>query len=242
MPPAAGFVRPYTTSSTEPPWYAGGMQIEIWLDVVCPWCWIGKRRFERALERFEHRDSVTVALRSFELDPDAPRTSDGSVAEYLAGKYGVDLDRARSMNANVTNIAAEEGLVYRLDVAKRGNTFDAHRLIHLAREHDLQNAMAERVMRAYFSEAEQIGDPGALLRLATEVGLPEGVAREVLAGDAYAAAVRDDERTAARLGVQGVPCVVFDRRTGFSGAQPADLVLGALEDAWAGAAATAARD
>ena len=217
------------------------MQIEIWLDVVCPWCWIGKRRFEHALERFEHRDSVTVTLRSFELDPHAPRTSDESVAQILADKYGGGIERARAMIDNVTEIAAEEDLTYRLDVAKRGNTFDAHRLIHLAQQHDLQNAMAERLMRAYFSEGEQIGDPSTLLRLATDAGLPDGLSREVLASDAYAAAVRDDERTAARLGVQGVPCVVFDRRTGFSGAQSADLVLGALQDAWAGSAAATAQ-
>lgn len=226
---------PYVT------WYANSMQIEIWLDVVCPWCWIGKRRFEAAMKRFEHADRTQVILRSFELDPHAPSTSEGTVAQYLADKYGVDLERAKAMNADVTDLAADEGLSYRLDVAKRGNTFDAHRLIHLAREHDMQDDMAERIMRAYFTEGEQIGDPETLLRLSEEVGVPAAAARDVLQGDGYAEAVRDDERMAARLGIQGVPCIVFDRRTAVTGAQPAEVVLRALQEAHATREASAAR-
>ena len=208
------------------------MKVEIWLDIVCPWCYIGKRRFEAALERFERADEVEVVLRSFELDPNAPATSDTSVAEILAAKYGGGLEGARKMIANVTDVAAEVGLTYRLDIARRGNTFDAHRLVHLARGHGLQGEMAERLMQAYFTEGEPIGDPATLARLAEDVGIPAVTAAETLADDAYVDAVREDERTAARLGIQGVPCFVFDRRSGMSGAQPPEMLLRGLRSAW----------
>lgn len=208
------------------------MEIEIWLDVVCPWCYIGKRRFESALERFEHADEVSVVLRSFELDPHAPKTSEQRVAEILADKYGGGLERAEGMIAHVTEVAAGEGLAYRLDIAQRANTFDAHRLIQLARDHDRQDAMAERVMRAYFTEGEPIGAHDTLVRLAAEAGLPNEETQRVLTSDDYADAVRSDERTAARLGIQGVPCIVFDRSSGLSGAQPPELVLEAMQNAW----------
>ena len=208
------------------------MKVEIWLDIVCPWCYIGKRRFEAALERFEYADQVEVMLRSFELDPHAPATSDTSVAEILAAKYGGGLEGAERMIANVTEVAADVGLSYRLDIARRGNTFDAHRLVHLARDHGLQDAMAERLMRAYFTEGEPIGDPETLARLADEVGIPAETAADTLAGDAYVDAVRDDERTAGRLGIQGVPCFVFDRHSGMSGAQPPEMLLRGLRSAW----------
>lgn len=208
------------------------MQVEIWLDIVCPWCYIGKRRFETALERFEHADEVEVVLRSFELDPHAPGTSDTSVAEILAAKYGGGMDGARNMIANVTEVAAGEGLSYRLDIARRGNTFDAHRLLHLARDRDVQDEMAERLMRAYFTEGEAIGDRDTLARLAADAGVPSDTAAEALAGDAYVDAVREDERTAARLGIHGVPCFVFDRRSGVSGAQPPEVLLRAMRAAW----------
>ena len=208
------------------------MKVEIWLDIVCPWCYIGKRRFEAALERFEHADEVEVSLRAFELDPEAPPTSDTSVAEILADKYGGGLERAQAMIDDVTEVAAEEGLEYRLDVARRGNTFDAHRLVKLADEHDASDAMAERLMRAYFTEAKPIDDRATLAALAGEVGIDVEAAHEALSGDAYADAVRDDERTAARLGLRGVPGFVFDRRTGFTGAHPAETILRALRSAW----------
>src|SRR4051794_24498154 len=154
-----------------------GMKVEIWSDVVCPWCYIGKRRFETTLARFQHADQVEVIWRSFQLDSDAPLESGLTVTEMLAGKYGVGLEQAAAMNDRVTSIAAEEGLDYHLDKAKYTNTFDAHRLIHLAAERGLRNEMKERLMRAYFTEGASVGNADTLVRLAAEVGLDTGEAR-----------------------------------------------------------------
>jgi predicted DsbA family dithiol-disulfide isomerase len=209
------------------------MDIEIWSDVACPWCYIGKRRFEAALARFEHRDDVEVVWRSFELDPEAPAERSGDRAEHLASKYGMSVEQARDAEAQMTQTAAGERLDFRFDIARAGNTFDAHRVIHLARAHGRQDAMKERLLRAYFTEGELIGDPATLVRLAGEVGLPESEVAEVLAGDGYAEEVRDDERTAAALGIRGVPTFVVDRRLGTSGAHPAEALLGLLQEAWA---------
>jgi predicted DsbA family dithiol-disulfide isomerase len=211
------------------------MKVEIWSDIVCPWCYIGKRRFERALERFAHQDRVEVVWRSFELDPNAPRRAEGTLEGMLAAKYGVSPDQAAAMNARVTALAAAEGLAYRLDQAQSGNTFDAHRLIHLAAAHDRQGAVKERLLRGYFTEGLAVGDPDALAAAVAEAGLPAGEVRAALAGDAYAAGVRADERRAAAFGITGVPFVVIDERYGVSGAQPAEVFLAALEQAWADA-------
>jgi predicted DsbA family dithiol-disulfide isomerase len=216
------------------------LTVEIWSDVVCPWCFIGKRRFEAALARFDHRDDVEVTYRSFELDPDAPARNPGTGAERLAEKYGVSLEEARAMNDRVTGIAAEDGLEYHLDIARGGNTFDAHRILHLAAAHGVQAAVKERLMQAYFSEGAPISDAETLVRLAAEAGVPEADAREVVAGDRFAAEVREDEQLGAQLGIRGVPFFVLGRRYGVSGAQPADVLLGALEQAWEETAARAA--
>jgi predicted DsbA family dithiol-disulfide isomerase len=209
------------------------MPVDVWSDVICPWCYIGKRRLEAALARFEHRDEVVVTWHSFELDPDAPRTQEGSLAEGLAAKYGMSLEQAHASHAQLTELAAAEGLEYHFDRAQRGNTFDAHRLIHLAAAHDRQDAMKERLMRAYFTEGAAIGDRETLSRLAAEVGIAEAEARAALAGGRYSAEVREDERTGSRIGIQGVPFFVLDRRFGVSGAQPAGVLREALEHAWA---------
>lgn len=209
------------------------MKIEIWSDVVCPWCYIGKRRFETALARFEHRDQVEVVWRSFELDPHAPRHSEGAQDEMLAKKYGVSLAQARAMIERVTRLAAQEGLEYHLDQAQRGNTFDAHRLIHLAAKQGLQGEMKERLLRAYFTEGRPISDTETLVALGAEVGLPAGEVRAVLTSDAFADAVRADEQRAAAFGIRGVPFFVIDEQFGVSGAQEADVLLTALQQAWA---------
>jgi predicted DsbA family dithiol-disulfide isomerase len=216
------------------------LTVEIWSDVVCPWCYIGKRRFESALARFPHADEVEVTFRSFELDPSAPVQSEGSGPERLPAKYGVTVDEARAMNARVTEVAAGEGLEYDLDSTRSGNTFDAHRLLHLAAAHGVQPEAKERLMEAYFSEGEPISDPDALVRLVASVGVPEDEARAVLEGDRFAAEVRDDEQLGAQLGIRGVPFFVLGRRYGVSGAQPADALLGALGQAWEDDAARAA--
>jgi predicted DsbA family dithiol-disulfide isomerase len=208
------------------------VHVEIWSDIACPWCYVGKRRFEAALAGFEHRDDVTVTWRSFELDPTAPREREVDGATHLAEKYGTSRDQALAMHQRMTDVAAGEGLEFRFDLARGGNTFDAHRLTHLAAAHGLQDAMKERLMRAYLTEGEPIGDPEALGRLAIEVGLPEDEVRELLAGDRYADEVREDERTAAQFGIHAVPFFVVDRALGASGAQPAEVFGELLRRGW----------
>jgi predicted DsbA family dithiol-disulfide isomerase len=201
------------------------MDVEIWSDIACPWCYVGKRRFEAALAAFAHRDDVTVTWRSFELDPGAPAERAGDRAEHLAAKYGSSVEQAREMEARMTEVAAGEGLDFHFETARAGNTLDAHRLVHLAGEHGLQDAMKERLMRAYLSEGELISDAATLERLGREVGLPEEALRELLAGDRFAAEVRDDEELAAAIGIQAVPTFVVDRRIAVAGAQPPEVLL-----------------
>jgi predicted DsbA family dithiol-disulfide isomerase len=208
------------------------LTVDIWSDVVCPWCYIGKRRFEAALAQFEHRDDVVVTWHSFELDPTAPQVAEGDPAERLSAKYGMSVEEARKRQDEITALAAQDGLRYDLAGARGGNTFDAHRLIHLGAEQGLADPVMERLMSAYFGEREPIGDPAALQRLATEAGLPAEQVAEVLEGDGHADAVRADEDTAARLGIGGVPFFVLGRRYGLSGAQPPEIILQALQQAW----------
>ena len=216
------------------------MKIEIWSDIACPWCYVGKRRFEQALQQFEHAGDVEVTWRSFELDPHAPRTHAESQDELLAKKYGMPVEKARAMNERMTAEARKEGLDFHLDRVKVGNTFDAHRLVHLAAESGRADAMKERLMRAYFTEGEAVGDPDTLVRLGAEVGLGEGRVREIVNGDAYANDVRTDEERARSFGISGVPFFAIDERFGVSGAQPADVLLGALRQAYEEVEATRA--
>ena len=204
------------------------MKVEIWSDVVCPWCYVGKRRFESALGRFEHRGEVEVVWRAFELDPAAPRRRELSAAEHLAAKYGRSLEQVAASWARLTALAEAEGLEFHLDRAQGGSTFDAHRLIHLGAECGLQDEVKERFLRACFTESAPIGEPEVLERLALEVGLPAGEVAELLATDRFAAEVREDERRAHLFGIQGVPFFAIDERYGVSGAQSAELLLEAL--------------
>jgi predicted DsbA family dithiol-disulfide isomerase len=209
------------------------MKVEIWSDIVCPWCYIGKRRFETALAQFPHRDQVKVTWRSFELDPQAPARITGSLTELLARKYGMPVAQAATNQAQITGLAAKERLEYHLDRAQSGNTFLAHQLLHLAGAHGLQDPMKERLMRAYFTEGLPVGDLETLVGLAREVGLDAEEARAALETGLHADAVRQDERLAAALGIRGVPFVVLDEQYGVSGAQAATVFLQALETAWA---------
>jgi len=209
------------------------MKVEIWSDVVCPWCYIGKRRFESALARFEHRDDVDVVWRSFELDPSAPARRTGDPAERLADKYGMSREQAVASQDRLTQMAEGEGLAFHFENAQSGNTFDAHRLLHLASERGLQDELKERLFRAYFSEGEAIGETETLVRLGAEVGLDAAEAGAVLGSNTYAEEVRVEEQEARELGINGVPFFVVDRRCGVSGAQPADALLLVLERAWA---------
>ena len=215
------------------------MNVEIWSDIACPWCYIGKRRFEAALTAFEHRDAVTVTWRSFELDPDAPAERPGERAEHLARKYGISGKDARAMEENMASVAASEGLEFRFAIARDGSTFDGHRLLHLAAAHDRQDAVKERLLRAHFAEGELMSDHGVLTRLAVEAGLPEDEVRDTLATDRFAAEVREDERVAASLGIRAVPFFVADRAFGASGAQAPEVLGEMLRRAWAARPAVA---
>jgi predicted DsbA family dithiol-disulfide isomerase len=208
------------------------MKVEIWSDVVCPFCYIGKRNFEAALERFEHRDEVEVIWHSFQLDPTMPREVEGDLHDYLASRKGGSRAEAKAMNDGVSRTAAVAGLRYDLDAARPSNTFDAHRVTHLAAEHGLQAQMVERLFAAYFTEGEDLGDHATLVRLAVEVGVDEQQAADLLAGDRYADTVRDQTAEAQRLGLNGVPAFVLDRALAVPGAQPPEVILGALEQAW----------
>jgi predicted DsbA family dithiol-disulfide isomerase len=214
-----------------------GVRVEIWSDVVCPWCYIGKRRFEHALAELGDEADVEIVWRSFELDPDAPRVQGEPALEHLAQKYGMTLAQAEAAQARVTQAAAGEGLDYHLADTQRGNSFDAHRLIHLARSHGLQDEMKERFLRAYFTEGQRIGDPETLARLAVEAGLDPAEVDETLATGRFADEVREDERRARLLGINGVPFFVLDERLGVSGAQPAEVFVQALRQAAAQAIA-----
>ncbi|HEU4697855.1 MAG TPA: DsbA family oxidoreductase [Gemmatimonadales bacterium] len=216
------------------------MKIEIWSDIACPWCAIGKRRFERALEQFEPRDAVEVIWRSFELDPTAPRRHGQPQAELLAAKYGVPLAQAQAMNARMAGEAAKEGLRFDLDGAQVGNTFDAHRLIHFAAAEGRRDAVVDRLFRAYLAEGRAIGESDVLVEIAAEAGLDAAAVRAMLASDAYAAAVRADEARARMFGITGVPFFAIDERVGVSGAQPPEVLLEVLREAWRESAATPA--
>jgi predicted DsbA family dithiol-disulfide isomerase len=208
------------------------MNVEIWSDVACPWCYIGKRHFEAALAEFEHADDVSVTWRSFELDPSTPAEVPGASVEIIARKYGMSPEQAQAAEQRVTQTAALAGLEYHLDRSRLGSTFDAHRIVHLAKEHGLQDAMKERMFRARFTEGKLMSDPDTLVELATEVGLPEDQVRATLASDRFADDVRNDEDTAREFGISGVPMFVVDRQFGASGAQPPEQLLGLLRHAW----------
>jgi predicted DsbA family dithiol-disulfide isomerase len=208
------------------------MRVEIWSDIACPWCYIGRRRFEKALNQFEHRDQVEVIWRSYQLDPNAPRDYAGNVNDLLAQRYGMSREKAESLNVHVSALAAQEGLEYHLDRAHPVNSLDAHRLIHLAADHGLQGQMKERLQKAYFTEGLVVSDLDALVKLAVEVGLDADETRQVLQGNLYADAVRADIRRAQMIGVNGVPFFVLDEKYAVSGAQPVEVFLTALEGAW----------
>jgi predicted DsbA family dithiol-disulfide isomerase len=211
------------------------VQIEVWSDVVCPWCYIGKRRLETALERFPHRDEVEVVWRSFQLDPTIPEGDVHPTLPELARKYGRPEAEMRASMEQLNELAAAEGLDYDLANGRSGNTSLAHELIHLAAEQGKGGEMKERLLHAHFEERRPVFDVDSLVALAAEVGLDEAEAREVLTDRRYRRAVDEDAATAQALGATGVPFFVVDRKYGAAGAQPAELLLQVLERAWADA-------
>jgi predicted DsbA family dithiol-disulfide isomerase len=208
------------------------MKVEIWSDVVCPWCYIGKRRFEEAMQDFAHRDQIEVVRRSFELDPTMPQEVIETHDEMLAKKFGTSIKQVKAMDARVTQLAAEVGLEYHLADAKPANSFDAHRIIHLAAQHGLEDKAEERFFHAHFVEGLQINDRATLVHLATEIGLDASEVEMALASDSYADDVRTDESLAQQLGITGVPFFVIDEKYGISGAQPTEVFQRTLEQAW----------
>lgn len=211
------------------------MRIEIWSDVVCPWCYIGKRRLEKALSAFGHEAEIEVVWRSFQLDPAAPAVPVETVAESLGRRYGGGPEAGRQMIDRVEAIAAEEGLLFRHHQSLRVNTVDAHRVLHLALETggpELQGRLKEALLSAYFVETENVADHDTLQRIAAAAGLDEVRVKEVLGGVEYADAVEADIREAAALGATGVPFYVVDRKYGVSGAQAPEVFTQVLERAW----------
>jgi len=209
------------------------LTIEVWSDFACPWCYVGKQRLERALELFG--DDVTVRRRSFELDPSAPHIGPAiAYAERLARKYATSLERAEEMIRTMTAAGAAEGVELRFDRARPGNTFDAHRLMHLAAERGRDAALEARLFRAYLTEGEALGDRETLVRLAAEAGLGQAELPGFLAGDEHAESVRADEAEARERGIGGVPFFLIEGRYGLSGAQPAEVLAEALGTARAG--------
>jgi predicted DsbA family dithiol-disulfide isomerase len=214
------------------------MLIEIWSDVVCPWCYIGKRRLEKALAGFEHADEVEVRWRSFQLDPGAPTEPTEGTTSMLARKYGQTPQGARQMQDQVEAVAAEEGLVFRLGDTLHLNTVDAHRVIHLAHEiggTDLQGRVKEALLDAYFAQGRNLADHAVLREVAVACGLDAARVDEVLAGSAYTDEVWADMEQAQAYGANGVPFFVVDQRYGVSGAQPAEAFTQVLERAWSDA-------
>ncbi|MBD2713918.1 DsbA family oxidoreductase [Hymenobacter sp. BT646] len=208
------------------------MPIEIWSDIVCPFCYIGKRRLEKALAGFPHADAIEIKWRSFELDPEANPTPGENQYKRLAAKYGKTEDWARQMSANMTQMAAEEGLAFDFDHAVPANTFRAHQLVHLAAQHGLQDAAKERLFKAYLEEGQDLNEVGTLISLAQELGIPNDQAEKVLAADAFAQEVRHDEYQARQIGVRGVPYFVFDDKYAVSGAQPSEMFAEVLARVW----------
>ncbi len=209
------------------------MRIDIWSDIVCPWCYVGKRRFEKALAAFEHRDGIEIVHRSFQLDPASPRGTTVDRRQALQQKYGWSTIQAQEMDARMIETAAAEGLDYHLAGGVTGNTMDAHQVVHLAHQRGVQDAVVERLYRAHFTERRSIFDRESLAALAAEAGLDPADTTDVRARDAYVEAVKADNAEARSLGCNGVPFFVLDRRLGVSGAQPAEVFADALSQAWA---------
>lgn len=208
------------------------MKIEVWSDFVCPFCYIGKRRLEHALEQFSHRDEIALEYKSYELDPKAVSDPGKSIHEIMAQKMGSTVEKAKSMNDNLAQQAAEVGLTYHFDSMEHTNTLDAHRVAKYAAKQDKGKEMTERLLKAYFTDSEHIGDPDTLKKLAEEIGLDGSAVNTLLQTDDYRAQVRADEEEAKQIGVEGVPFFVFAEKYAVSGAQSTAAFTEVLEKVW----------
>lgn len=206
------------------------MKVEIWSDIMCPFCYIGKRHFEAALKQFPQADKIEVEWHSFQLDPELPKpASNLNAYEYLAQRKGMSVTQSKAMHHNVVQMAEAAGLHYDFDKAVVANSFDAHRLIQFAKTKGLGDAAEERLFKAYFTEGKNMCDTPTLLQLAKEIGLNEAETKEVLDSTVYSAEVEKDIKEASQIGVRGVPFFVFDRKYAVSGAQPTEAFLNALQ-------------
>ncbi|WP_284140839.1 MULTISPECIES: DsbA family oxidoreductase [unclassified Virgibacillus] len=208
------------------------MKIEVWSDFVCPFCYIGKRKLEKALESFPHTKNVSIEYKSYELNKDGEKNPGISIHEALSQKYGVSVEEARTMNENIAMQASEVGLQYHFDSMKPANTFDAHRLAKFAAKKGKGAEMTERLLKAYFTDSKLISDYATLVDLAEEVGLSREEAEEMLHSETYSFHVRADEKQAEEIGVQGVPFFVFNEKYAVSGAQPVEVFSEVLERVW----------
>lgn len=210
------------------------MKVEVWSDFVCPFCYIGKRRLESALNRFEHKDQVEVEFKSYELDPNSPKKIGRSIHEVIAEKYGMSMEEARNTNSGIAQQAKEEGLTYHFDAMQPSNTFDAHRLAQFAKTKGKEADVTEKLLHAYFTESRLLSDLETLADIASEAGISREEALKVLNNEeAYANEVRMDEQVARQIGVRGVPFFVINQKYAISGAQPSEAFLGALQKVWA---------
>ena len=207
------------------------MKVEIWSDVMCPFCYIGKRRLEEALTQFANADSVEISWKSYQLNPGLKTDPSISIHQHLANIKGLDLEAAKQMNQQVTEMAESVGLTYDFDHAILANSFDAHRLSHLAAQKGLGNAAQEALFKAYFTEGKNIADKETLIALGEGIGLTAADVKQMLSTNAFADAVKHDIAEAQQLGVRGVPFFVFDRKFAISGAQPTAVFLQTLKKA-----------
>lgn len=210
------------------------MKVEIWSDVMCPFCYIGKRRFEQALAGFDHKEQIEIEWKSFQLNPDLKTNPDISISQYLADIKGFTLDHAQQLNDHVTQMAAKDGLTYNFDKAIVANSFNAHRLAHLAKQHGLGEAAEEALFKAYFTDGRNIDDIETLTQLGLTLGLPAEEIKQTLESDRYADEVKHDIAEAQHLGVRGVPFFVLNRKYAVSGAQELAVFNDTLNKAFAG--------
>ena len=205
------------------------MQVEIWSDILCPWCYIGKREFENTLAEFKHKDKIEVTWKSFELDPSAQKDYPGDLYDLLSSKYNISIDKAKQMTGSLVERAKSIGLNYNMEIAKATNSFDAHRLIHLAMEFNVQEKVIERLSSAYLIEGLHIGNRETLTQIGIDAGLKAADILAMFDSDRFTEDVRKDEYEARNIGVRGVPFFLIDKKYSLSGAQPKEVFEEALE-------------
>jgi len=208
------------------------MKVEIWSDVMCPFCYIGKRKFENALEQFAHKDEVEVVWKSFQLNPDMKTEAGKNINHYLAEVKGWSIEKAKEMNDHVSGIAKDIGLTYHLDKAVVANSFDAHRFSHLAKKYGIQNDAEEKLFEAYFTDGKNTADHQTLVQLGSEIGMDATEISTVLSSDEFADEVNQDIYEAQQVGVRGVPFFVLGEKYAISGAQESSTFLQALNKTW----------